>query len=82
MATSEQISKRAETTSNLLKETVHKTNMDNIALNNNKLSVKDFDTFVAAYETRITTAENTNDSLWTKLTELQNWIDVYMPLRI
>ena len=54
----------------------------NVKLENNKCDQRAFENYNEQMEKRMIFIENTFDKLNDKNKALENWIDIYMPLRI
>ena len=53
-----------------------------LTLQNEKVNLEDYNRFKENIETRMIHIENTFDALVDKNKGLENWMDIYMPLRI
>ena len=65
-----------------LKDQMGQVMLQNVDLENSKCPQEQFNIFEKAQESRMANIENTFDKLWNKSKTLENWIDIYMPLRI
>ncbi len=59
-----------------------KINQKNIHLDINKTDLEDFSKLKAEMDDRMMYLENNFDKAFDKTKSLENWIDIYMPLRI
>lgn len=82
VADCESMSKRAEFLANDLFEQVKEVTKSNIALNRDKVDVLEYRLYLDKDNRRKLDFENAVDDLKAKITEMQNWLDVYFPLRI
>jgi len=65
-----------------MKQTVELANQKMLTLQNEKVNLEDYNRFKENIETRMIHIENTFDALVDKNKGLENWMDIYMPLRI